>query len=284
MLKSILVHLDDSDSCDIRLGIARSIAKHTDGKVFGLHYSQATAAMTDKNGEFCSVETSQDIRNSGNDIINRKINGERESIHRRMSSISNFSSDVDWKSVSAKNSRLLIEICSYHDLVVMSSSQRYNSFLNSLEVEISTIVSESGKPVFVVPENYKITKPISDPLIVWQPGRATARAISHAVPILAKASNVTIIKLAGHSKSNEGKESFQAMKDYLRAHGVNFSVITQKPDITNLEEELVGRVQCGEHDLAVLGTYDHTKVSEIILNAIDRVLLKKSVIPLLLSH
>lgn len=145
---------------------------------------------------------------------------------------------------------------------------------------------DTGRPVLVVPY-------IQGPLprewehkiiaLPWNSSLEAARALYNAMPLLEKAEKVHVLIAHNHNATSRIADE-AAVIEYLQAHGVAADAIIIDRGNCSAGEALLGKAKELKADLLVMGAYGHTRAREMILGGVTQYMLKKSDIPLLLSH
>ena len=139
----------------------------------------------------------------------------------------------------------------------------------------------SGGPAWLFPEG-EVTSHLASAAIAWDGGRAAARAVRDALPILSVVKHVTIL-CATDDKVVE-PASVGALQDYLRLHG-----ITAEAHLFSRSERPIGEALQqvaieGGAGLLVMGAYGHSRVREFVLGGATRTVLANRLLPILMSH
>ncbi len=143
------------------------------------------------------------------------------------------------------------------------------------------VLFRSGGPVWVFPEG-EATSHLASAAIAWDGGRAAARAVRDALPILAKVKQATILH-AIDDKVIEPK-SVDALGDFLGHHGIT----TEPRPLTRGKEPIGEALQAAALEngagLLVMGAYGHTRIQEFVLGGATRTVLVNRRLPILMSH
>ncbi|KQO74804.1 universal stress protein [Methylobacterium sp. Leaf89] len=179
----------------------------------------------------------------------------------------------------------------YTDLVARLTARARLADLTVLDAEareldldrdlIDGILFRSGRPLLVVPPGCE-TYAARRILVAWDGSARAARAANDALPFLRAAELVEVVSVVGEkdlSTSAAGAE----FAPHLARHGVTVSAV----DVTvvgDVAETL--RVRAGEigADMLVMGAYRHSRLQEWFLGGVTQSLLKRSPLPLYLSH
>ncbi|WP_050625910.1 universal stress protein [Bradyrhizobium viridifuturi] len=150
---------------------------------------------------------------------------------------------------------------------------------------IESSLFETGRPVVVVPYIHKDGLKLDRVVCCWDGGRAAARAINDALPLLAKAAKVDLLIIENDKTKNETTEIRGVqMASHLARHDVNVEIeIIPAPDI-DVADAILSHVADESGTLIVMGGYGHAKLREIILGGVTRAILKSMTVPVFMSH
>ena len=129
-----------------------------------------------------------------------------------------------WREYVGERSALLIERARFNDLVVLRGEKDVGGLLPE---EIGTVMMSGGRPVLLAPQKAPSGFP-GTVVIAWKNGTEAARAVSAAMPFLAKAGRILIL----HVDENESPEdgSLASIAEYLRWRGLEFDRATRQPE------------------------------------------------------
>jgi nucleotide-binding universal stress UspA family protein len=170
------------------------------------------------------------------------------------------------------------------------------------------VLTESGCPVLVVPHTARPRGSISvtpsgvaspgapapgrHVLVAWNASKEAARALREALPLLARAEQVTLaIVDADLRPAVFGDTPGQDVLAWLGRHGITANVVmaqTQRQGLLkrpgDVGETLL--MMAGEHgsDLVVLGAYGHSRFRETLLGGVTRTVLETMTVPVLMAH
>ena len=148
-----------------------------------------------------------------------------------------------------------------------------------------TILFGSGRPVVVYPEAADL--PAGDRFtrvaIAWDGGRAAARAVADALPILLAAGEVRIFTALG-DKPQAVKGSATDLLRHLRNHGIEAVVDERLDHDRSIGCRLNDYIAEVKPDLLVMGAYGHARLREFVLGGATEAVLRDPPCPVLLSH
>lgn len=167
-----------------------------------------------------------------------------------------------------------------HDIVV--SGINHEGLLTERSVA-EHMLFEAGRPVVVVPEDYQAPFECERIVVAWDWGRAAARALGDAMPLLRKASEVQIVSFADEKQFDTSLDR----KDLLAA--LQSRGVAADFEIASRGAKPVGEALCAAAldrgaDLLVMGGYGHFRLRQFVLGGATRATLDGPGLPTLLSH
>ena len=149
---------------------------------------------------------------------------------------------------------------------------------------IGQIIVGSGRPVLLTPERRRtsLTKTIA---IAWKNTPEAARAITAAMPLLAKAERIEVLSVnedeAGAIKCLDCSAS---VVQQLRWHGLNAYGNFVLPAGRTVANAILESAHGRHADLLVMGGYGHSRVREFVFGGFTRHILDGVDIPVLMFH
>jgi len=148
-----------------------------------------------------------------------------------------------------------------------------------------TILFASGRPVVVYPEAADLTagESFTCVTVAWDGGRAAARAVADALPILQSAGEVRIFTALG-DKPQAIRGTAGDLVRHLRTHGIEAVVDERLDHDRSIGCRLADYVAEVKPDLLVMGAYGHARLREFVLGGATEAVLRDPPCPVLLSH
>ena len=142
----------------------------------------------------------------------------------------------------------------------------------------STALFDTGHPVLVAGSApQRPGAPFGERIVIaWNGSVEAARAVSAALPFLARARRVTAL-----SVGSEDDGGLDAFVDYLAWHGIAAGRQTMQ-NRSSIGDVLLDAA--ADADLMVMGAYSHSRLRELILGGVTRHMLEKATLPLLVAH
>lgn len=140
----------------------------------------------------------------------------------------------------------------------------------------------SGRPLLLVPGEPGHSTGLDHVAVSWD-GRATAnRAIYDAMPLIVRASHVTI--LTAGSDKDIAPSSTDALVRYLQRHAVEPRLVDVSSSKQGIAFDLQTAALAEKADLLVMGAYGHSRLREFILGGATAGVLDRTIMPVFMSR
>ncbi len=165
------------------------------------------------------------------------------------------------------------------DLIVMAQPEGDSSVYDAPRPD--DVAMDSGRPVLIAPRGFERFEESAAAVLAWDGERAASRALADAMDLLEDKHRLMVVHV-GH-ESNVRQPCADVMT-HLSRHGLDATLHVEKPGGLSTSEIILNA--CAETDagLLVMGAYEHSRVSEMILGGVTRDVVAKSHIPVLMSH
>jgi nucleotide-binding universal stress UspA family protein len=146
-----------------------------------------------------------------------------------------------------------------------------------------TILLQSGRPMLLVPYIHRGPFQPRRALVCWDGGRAAARALHDAMPLLRKARTIDVITVhrAGTPASDT---SVDPLVSHLGHYGLSVTVQHATADPEHFHDTILSTAADLGSDYLVMGGYGHSPLGELILGGTTREMFRSMTIPALMSH
>lgn len=274
-LSSILVHLDDGESCGQRLTLCAELAAARDAHLSALYVSrfltQSLLVDAPPSGMLLqALEEEQRVRTAkARELFESHtaaLNGRRE-FHQEEGD------SVRWLSLYGR----------YADVIAVRQPGEEDAALGVGGIAGALALS-CGRPVLVVPRTGAKSLSPSRVMIAWNGSREATRAVADALPFLKMATEVEVVSVSGGEDAESRAPGARDLCRHLNLHGIDAESIILPPPEIEISEALLSRAAARGADLVVLGAYGHSRFRELVLGGVTRHFLGHSAIPLLLSH
>jgi nucleotide-binding universal stress UspA family protein len=147
------------------------------------------------------------------------------------------------------------------------------------------VLFSSGRPVLLIPPNWKGPEFARNIVIAWNGKREAARALADATPFLDRADKITIVTVDAHpSADGVGPAPGADIAAHLARRGLQVEV--RNLDGLGRDEAetlLAGAAEIGA-DLIVMGGYGRARFSEWIFGGVTRSIIETAPVPVFMSH
>jgi nucleotide-binding universal stress UspA family protein len=190
---------------------------------------------------------------------------------------------LEWRSNVANPADYLAAEARAADLLVVGRSETYTPLGPKQQLDIGDAVMKAGRPVLVVPP--RCTRLAPDRILVaWKDTAESRRAISSSLPLLRKATELTIVEIVADAGEQDTATTRVAdVAHWLQRHHVQASarVELSAGDVGSQLEAIASEARI---DIIVAGAYGHARVQEWIFGGVTRHLLQHSSACVLLVH
>jgi nucleotide-binding universal stress UspA family protein len=267
MLKNLMVHLDGSPRTEARLQIAVELAKANNARVVGVFAQRAAAKRVGPNSDWPpeSYELAAKASKSAFDQATVGLTAQWVDINR----------GGDSAILS-----LVTEKARYFDLVIMG---QHNSEEEEFSVPdlVEEVLSNSGRPVLIIPYVGNFRAKFKRPLLAWNASRESAHALNDAIPLI-KGCDEAII-LSFDSSVVRAEESCQQVQAHLSCHSIfSRSEVMVIEDVGIMDMLLNNACDQGS-DLLVMGSHSQLGFPFLSRGAGTRHILRTMVLPVLMS-
>jgi nucleotide-binding universal stress UspA family protein len=276
--KTILVHADQSRHSAARIRIASKIAIAENAHLIGI-------AMT---GISRYLFPGGDVSNA--DVF---VAAHIESLHdSARSALDAFNTIASGMGVLSTEARLVDDDpdgglslqARYADLVVIGQTDPNDTASSIVSDLPQYVMLHCARPVLVVPYAGRFENVGDNVLVAWDGSREASRAVANAIPLLKRASKVTIAVFNPFAEYDvHGEQPGADIALYLARHNINVEV--QRHTVEgSIGDALLSLAADLGSDLLVMGGYGHARVREVMLGGVTRTVLKEMTLPVLMSH
>ena len=163
-----------------------------------------------------------------------------------------------------------------HDLVVMARASRPNGLPPDL---LQQLLFGSGRPI-LIPAAKTPVHPSRTIVICWKDAPEPTRAITAAMPLLARAKRVIITNI----EEDRPSANAAAVADYLGWHGVRAETQAIKAGGRSIATVLSSVAKDSAADLLVMGAYGRGPLQEMIFGGCTQSILEHADVPVFLFH
>lgn len=275
--RSILVHVDDTARCKVRVDLAAQIAAVQDGHLIGL----APTGWVD-------MPASVGHAVGGGNYIQLSF---EHLMQRAQRASAAFTGHLSGRSELSFESRVhegdptlaVIRMARCCDLAVIGQAEDDAS--SSVPWDFAQqVVLGAGVPVLVVPYAGHFDTIGRRVLVAWDGSRESTRALGSALPLLVHGAKVQVVVFdrAGRAEGVQGWQVEQ-LRQWFARHGID-AAVSREPTEIAIGDALLSRAADLDSDLLVMGAYGHSRLAEFVLGGVTKTLLAGMTLPVLMAH
>jgi nucleotide-binding universal stress UspA family protein len=273
--KTVTVGLALGQPNDAPLEIAAQLAERFGARVIGTAAAEFSPPLY-----FTEGEPAQRLIDQGWAAVKNRLK-ELESEFR--SAMQNRAVEVEWRCAEDFPTRFIVRQARACDIIVVGEATRGGLADPFVQVNPSDLVMQVGRPLLVVPEacNWLDLRSV---LVAWKDTAEARRAVSDALALLRKSTEVAIVEIVEDEADRAGALlRVEDVAAWLLKHGVRASqqVPGQCGDAATQLERIASDVGAG---VVIAGAYGHSRLSEWILGGVTRRLISPANRCSLLSH
>jgi nucleotide-binding universal stress UspA family protein len=278
LFKTMLVHLDDSQRSAQRLDVVIRLAIDFRSELVGM-YVVPTPELSPSLATLLPAK-----------VVERRFHqtGEAqqqaETLFRQAASAAGLTA-IEWRAPAGSPIDTAVAHARCADLTVIGQADPASAESVFITHLAETVVLAAGRPMLIVPYVGARATLGQNVLVAWDGGREASRAIADAMPILARARQVTVMSIhAGAEEHAADGASRSRLAAYLRSHGIDAQI--HHDDIAHISvgDFLLSRAADLGIDLIVMGAYAHSRFRELVLGGVTRTVLQSMTVPVLMSH
>ena len=275
--KDLLVHVDASKHCGVRLRLAASLAHEFGAHLTGLYAMAPTSISPFLADQFPSAALDEmHARAAQHRDVARDLFGE---------CTARAKPSVDWLEVRGDAAEAVAMYARYADLAVLGQVDP-EEVGRGAQIDLpERVLTASGRPVLMVPYAGTFETLGERVLVAWNASAQAARAINDALPLLARAKRVVILTI--HPEGGDrghGDGPGADIAQHLARHGVKAEANHSAADNVDVGDLLLSRAADEGADLIVMGVYGHSRLRELVLGGVSRHLFEHMTVPVFMSH
>lgn len=168
------------------------------------------------------------------------------------------------------------------DVSVVAKPTKLNA--NSVQPILDAALFESGRPVIIVPPEWRPAPIGRRVLFAWKPSREAARALGDADAFICAAEAVSVVTVDGKPSRGYGEQPGADITAHLAYRGAKAELFNLASGGLTEAEAILRHALAVGADLIVMGGYGRARMSEFIFGGVTREILKHAKLPVLMSH
>ena len=269
---TVMVYVDASQQAEAQVRVARSIASKFDASIVGI---SAFAVEPDlvAEGVIIQATTPDDLKQMKTALADKE---------QWFRDVIDFPKEkVEWRWNVEYPAMFLTDEARSADLVVLKRKQEK---INPYHfIDPAEAVLRMGRPTILVPE--QVHELHADRIVVgWKDTREARLAVHDALPLLIRASEVTIIEICASGEQDLSERRVRDVARYLQSHGATCQTHVRVHMAESDAHQLIRLAKEQDADLIVTGAYGHSRLGEWIFGGMTRGLLDQAPCCLMMSH
>lgn len=272
-IKNILVAYNGTKSSECALNVAILMAKKYDAHLTGVLTHGLPNILYSYGGHFPQIAMKQMEDADREHRAEVRKNFETATI--------DLPSDkMHYLDVFGEADAKLMEVARTYDIVVMGNPEKDSDYQHMV-VHPDVVARNSGRPVLVVPDGYRIEALDERAVLAWDGRRAAARALSDAMQILESKTEVAVLTI-GHADDFERK--LKPIMEHLDRHEIPAHPVLKARGRDSVAQVILDVVEEEKAGILVMGAYEHAKLAEDLFGGVTNTIVNRSPVPVLLSH
>lgn len=279
--KTILVYLDASVCCEARLKLALGLAVAHEAHLVGMYATlRADSIPVCRAPAAAACVAAQASARREHAHVLRLAFDEATRRHRL---------SAEWRCVDDDPCGALVLHARHADLVIVGQHDDSDPGAFAGRALAEEIVFAGGRPVLIVPREGTFESAGMHPLVAWDGGRAAARAMYDALPMLQRAARTTVLSLNALADEDDDETvrwiAGADVATVLARQGVAaYAVSVESVPHIALGITLIDRASKLGADLIVAGASGDWRETQRVPRRVTRSLLRDATLPVLLSN
>jgi nucleotide-binding universal stress UspA family protein len=280
---TLLVHLDNSQRSDARLGMARHIKEKLR---HGSNNPCSINALYAPTPHYLSFPNSYgDMSGQGLEILIEAYEKNKAAVKKRFEYWKlQTQDDAHWLESSARLPlNRVINQSWFSDLLVLGQFDTDPKVVSDIPPDFTqSVIIESAAPAIVLPHSGAFASIGTHVLIAWKPTRESNNALRASIPFLQRAETIHVI---ADSEPNEQFSIQHRFETYLQSN--NIPAVPKYHSLESNElagERLLSLAADINADLLVMGCYGHSRLRELMIGGVSKTILAAMTLPVLMAH
>ncbi len=288
-IKDIMVICDAGEANDYRVETTLLLAKVFNSHVIGVHLTPYPITTESSSGFVKAMDYfSSGFLKAADYLSSNQIELAKATAESLKAKFESKATEHDvpheWKYIDGIDVQFIIDNARYADFVVLP--QGYSQIGIEYTQRIDDYLSiYMGRPVIITPDIKKVFNFPQRIMIAWDESQEATRAVHDSLPFLEYAENVQITCVSQNIKQEKSNIIYSDdLRKHLSHHDIDAEVIYVDELAEGIGQTILQSAIEYDADLIVMGAYGQARLKEIVVGGATRHLLKKTTVPLFLSH
>lgn len=275
-IKNVAVFIDAEEPSEERLKVGLTMAQKYDAHLTGIFVLQSTM-LPDRVVQLLPSSTQRVIEEAAKGLAKKA-----EAFFREQMKQAGREANSDWAVIEGTPNRVAAIASRYSDLIIIGQPENPSTDTDP-SPDPGEVVVTCGRPLLVIPRNYKFRSLTENAVFGWNGSREAARTLADAMMMLETKTLVTVATIGTNMKS-EFDHPF-SIETHLNRHGIATKSVKLPLKHDNPGLELLKLAEESRADLLIMGAYSsRSRLREQIMGGTTRSVLNHMSLPVLLSH
>ncbi|WP_413675532.1 universal stress protein [Massilia cellulosiltytica] len=277
MLKTILVHVDQSVHAPARMRYAAALARAAGADLVG-------AAMFGVSRTVFPNGYSDPPGTLGAGYFQPLADHARHALARFEAIASEMQVRHEQRFICDQADDGLGRLARFADLVVVSQDDPAESLPDMTAHLPESLILNSARPVIVVPRTDPAPWRGGKALVAWDGSKEASFALSASLPLLRRSSEVVVVTLVAGAPDEDAFRTEQAdLQHFLRRHHITPRMLVRAQH-QDTGHDLLALADGNGCSLLVMGCFGHGRFRELCLGGASRTVLADARVPVLFAH
>ena len=189
----------------------------------------------------------------------------------------------DWISVEGPPSLLLARLSRCFDILLTGQFEgaiRHGGRL----VQPEELALRSGKPMIIVPQEYKVRPFKEEAVVAWDGSRSAARALTDAMQILETKKRLHVVTVTKDGDDEDTKRlGDHDIFEHLKRHGIAAQPVRLEVK-GSTGRTILDYCEKTDPDILVMGAFGRGNLGALLFGGVSRYILEHQTVPVLMSH
>lgn len=223
------------------------------------------------------------------DVLERVHEAERDAVKTIEKSFRKVINDAgaraahDWIAVEGPPSLLLARLARYFDILLTGQFEgaiRHGGRV----VQPEELVLRSGKPMIIVPQDYKVRPFKEQAVVAWDGSRSAARALTDAMQILETKKRLDVVTVTRDGDEEETHRlGDHDIFEHLKRHGIDARPVRLRVK-GSVGRSILDYCEKTDPDVLVMGAFGRGNLGAMLFGGVSRSILEHQTVPVLMSH
>ncbi len=170
------------------------------------------------------------------------------------------------------------------DLMIVGQTDQDKDRVGGRRV-VDEVILSAGRPVLVMPYAGAKSSFGKNVIIGWDGSREASRALSDALPLIAKDAHVHVLVVDPERRPDvHGDIPGSDISRHLAHHGLKVTLMTEHTAGLDPANLILSRAVDLNADMLVMGAFAHSRIQQAIFGGVTRSILDQMTLPVLFSH